>query len=370
MVNGGTRLAFGNTFMYLALGVMIFFAGFRFEIGYDYPKYLAGYLYDSELQHWEPFFNFFVRLIRNYNFGLDVQAMFLFFSSLSILLIYFALRQLTQYYRLGILLYILTPAYYLASFSVVRQGIALGIVLYSVKYIVSKQIDFKKYVITLFIAFMFHYGSFFASMIYIVGYKFFQRLYSWTFYILLTFISFFLSFAHFGKILLLLLPGHFGLYANSEIAIHPLKLLLVNLFFIILLTQKNDFSKSKLATFSLNSMFLGLMVFNVFSDFLYITRLAHYFSLVSIVLVPIYIYSINGIYKRRVVLVLFFMYYLFDYNYALYRDMTYPGNRVNFAIPYKNYFFEETKSHRNLNIEAWYNYIQEHVSEQNSEEIK
>ena len=80
LVNGGTRLSFGNTFMYLALAVIIFFAGFRFEIGYDYQKYLAGYMYDDELKHWEPLFNFFVRVIREIDFGIGIQAMFLFFS--------------------------------------------------------------------------------------------------------------------------------------------------------------------------------------------------------------------------------------------------------------------------------------------------
>jgi len=107
ITNGGTRLSLGNTFMYLALFVIVFFAGFRFEIGYDYDKYKAGYFFESELKHWEPFFNFIVRTIRKNNLGLGIQALFLFFSAATVMVIYRALRALTPHYRMGLLLYFL-----------------------------------------------------------------------------------------------------------------------------------------------------------------------------------------------------------------------------------------------------------------------
>ena len=70
--------------IYGALGSIVVFAGFRYEIGYDYDKYFAGFLFDSELRNWEPLFNVLTRLVRELNFGLDSQALFVLFSFLTI----------------------------------------------------------------------------------------------------------------------------------------------------------------------------------------------------------------------------------------------------------------------------------------------
>ncbi len=366
LVQGANRLSFGNSFIYLALGVIIFFAGFRFEIGYDYPKYIAGYLHDSELGKWEPIFNFFVRLSRELNFGLESQAMFLFFSIVTILLVYKALLRLTSHYRLGILLYLLVPALYVNSFSVIRQGIAMAVLLYGLQYITQK-VDYKKYAIVAFFAFMFHYSSLFVVLIYILGGRFFQRTHSWVMYSFFIFGSFFLSFAHIGKIVLASLPGHFSQYANYEMDVSPLKLLVINVFFLFFMIQKDHFIKSRLERYLFNSIFIGLLIFNVFSDFVYVSRLAQYFLIAEIVLVPIYLYSLKDAVMRKVLLVLFLIYYLFNFNYALYRDEHLPGDRAHFLIPYENYFYEEKKSNRNLNIEAWYNYISESTEKEEKE---
>ena len=155
--------------MYLALVVIVFFAGFRFEIGYDYPKYLAGYMYDSQLREWEPLFVSLVKIFRHINFGLDIQFMFFFFSSLIIILVYKALKSITPYYRLGLLIYLLIPSLYLGSFSVIRQGIALAILLYGFQFIAKDNPEYKKYMIIAVVAFLFHYSSIFVVLIYVFG---------------------------------------------------------------------------------------------------------------------------------------------------------------------------------------------------------
>ena len=370
LVNGGARLSFGNSFMYLALGLIIFFAGFRFEIGYDYPKYLAGYLYDSELKHWEPFFNFFVRLSRDINFGLDIQFMFLFFSAFTVLVMYKAIKSFSPHYRLGLLLYVLIPALYLNTFSVLRQGVALAILFYGLQYIVKEKPEYKKYILVSFVAFMFHYSSIFIALFYLLSAKFLGRLYSWVAYTFLIFASLFLSVAHVSKTILSMMPGHFSVYANMENEVSILKLLIINFFFLFFMIQKDTFIKSKLEKYLLNSIFMGLLIFNTFSDFIYVSRLGQYLLVAEIVLVPIYLYSIKDSLIRKGMFVIFLFYYLFNFDYALYRDQNYPGARPHFLVPYENYLFEEKKSYRNTNIEAWYNYILEATEEQQQESIK
>ena len=353
---GGSNISLGNSFLYLALTVIIVFAGFRFEIGYDYPKYLAGYLYDDELRHWEPFFNFFVRLSRYINFGLGIQGMLLFFSAVTILILYRALRVLTPYYRLGILLYILTPSLYLNTFSTIRQGIAMVILLYGLQYI-TKNINYKKSAIVALIAFIFHYASIFVVLVYVIGAHIFQRTFSWIIYTFLIAISFILYFVHIGKYVLLAIPGHFSVYAGYEIKVSFLKLLIINLFFIFFLIQKDQFVKSRLDSYLFNSVFAGLLIFNIFSDYIYVSRLAQYFLLVEIVMVPIYLYSIKDRFSHTIILVLFLIYYLFNFDYALYRDQQFLEGKSNALMPYRNYFFEKHKTEREQSLNAWYDFI-------------
>ncbi len=360
LVNGGTRLSFGNSFMYLALAVIIFFAGFRFEIGYDYTKYLSAYMTDSELQVWEPLFVFFVRMLRYINFGLDIQGMFLFFSGLTVFIVYKALKNITPYYRLGLLLYLLVPSYYLNSFSVIRQGIAIAVLLYGLKYITKEKNENIKYMIVALIAFLFHSSSLFVSLLYLFGTIFLNRIYSWIVYTLLILGSLFVSLTHTGKYLIAEMPGRFSAYADMVFDISPLKLLAVNFFFLFLLYHKNDYVKDKLTRYLFNSVFLGLIIFNVFSDFVYVSRLAQYFLVAEIILIPFYLYSIKSIFNRTFMMVLFLVYYIAIFNFSLYKDKSsHEVNMTHKMIPYKNYFFEESKTNRTLNLEAWYNYIAE-----------
>ena len=147
-----------------------------------------------------------------------------------------------------------------------------------------------------------------------------------------------------------------------------LKLLVVNGFFIFLMIQKDTFIKSKLEHYLFNSIFLGLLIFNVFSHFADVSRLAQYFLMAEIILVPIYLHQLQNIYWQRALLLLFLVYYLFNFNYALYRDINAPGTRPHFLVPYKNYFFESSKSHRTMNLDAWYYYILENTTNEIPEE--
>ena len=353
-------------FMFLTLSLIVFFAGFRLEIGYDYPKYLAGYMFDSELKHWEPLFNFVTKTIREVNFGLESQALFLFFSFITILVLYLAIRKLTPHVRTSLLLYLLVPALFLNSFSVVRQALAMVILLYGLYYL-TVEVDRRKYIFFGLLAFLFHYSSIFVILAYLVLGNLFNKTYSWIVYVFGIMLSFALYFSHIGKGILLMLPGHFSTYAHSEISVSILKLVVVNAFFIFFVLQKDTFIETRLQRYLLNSMFLATLLFNIFADFTYVTRISQYFLVSEIILVPMYIYSFKEKFKQQLFLILFLTYYLFNFNYALYRDEYYTGSRPHFLVPYKNYLFEEKKSFRNTNLEAWYNYIIENSS---SEEEK
>ncbi len=61
---------------------------------------------------------------------------------------------------------------------------------------------------------------------------------------------------------------------------------------------------------------------------------------------------------RKIMMVLFLMYYLFNFNFTLMRDQQLNEHKkINALTPYRNYFFEEKKSYRRKNLKAWYDYI-------------
>lgn len=351
-----SRVNINHLAISFAFATIVFFAGFRYEIGYDYSKYLAGFLFDAELDHWEPLFNFFTRMLREVNFGLDSQALFLFYSIVTIAILFLAIRKLTPYHRLSLLLYLLIPSLFLNSFSVLRQSISMVILLYGLYYLTVK-VDKKRYMLFALAAFLFHYSSIFVVIVYLTLGRYFNRTYSWITYSTGVVLSFLLYVTHTGKYILMILPGQFSLYANTELDVSILKLLVVNLFFVFLVVQKKRFIKTKLDRYLLNSMFVATVIFNVFADFIYVTRIAQYFLIAEIILVPIYIYSFKNSYKKNVLLVLFFMYYLLNFEYALYRDVHFEtGSRKHFLVPYENYFFTNRKSDKEKYRQRWYEF--------------
>lgn len=350
------KLNINSLAIFLALSTIMIFAGLRYEIGYDYPKYLAGFLFDSELEHWEPLFNFFMRLIREVNFGLDSQAVLLFFSVLTLSVVYVAVKKFSSYYRTSILLYLLIPALYLNSFSVIRQGIAMAILFYALYYLTVK-IDRRKYLLLGFVAFLFHYSSIFVVITYLSFEHLFNRTYSWIVYMSGIAISLFLYVTHVGRLVVLALPGHFSVYTQWDFKVSILKLLIVNAFFIFLMLQKKQFVHTRFQRYALNSMFLATIIFNMFADLVFVTRIAQYFLIVEIVLVPMYIYSFKSKLKQQVVLVGFITYYLFNFDYALYRDMQYnTGNQKHFLVPYENYLTGNVKSDKQKYQQQWIEY--------------
>ena len=344
--------------IYFAFVLVVLFAGLRYEIGYDYPKYLAGFLFDSELRHWEPLFNFLTRVIREINFGLDSQALFLVFSFLTITILYQALKKYSQHYRLSLLLYLLIPALYLNTFSVVRQGIAMVILFYGLYYLTVK-VNKRRYLLFGVLAFLFHYSSIFVVLTYVLFGRFFNRTYSWMVYTFAIGLSFALSLTHASKYILLSLPGKFSIYGTSEMEVSVLKIVIVNLFFFFLLFQKNQFVKTRLHRYLFNSLFLATFLLNVFSDFIYVTRIAQYFMIAEIILLPVYIYSFKTKWMQKTMMVLLLSYYMFNFSYAIYRDEHYIGGRPHFLVPYENYLFTETKSDKQKYQQQWIEFYQQ-----------
>ncbi|HLQ96194.1 MAG TPA: EpsG family protein [Pseudogracilibacillus sp.] len=146
---------------YIVISLLIpsIFVGLRYKVGTDYETYVIIYNKVNQLTYIE-FLN-----TNNYEVGFftleklshwvgDVQFLFFLSSFLTLLFLYFALKQYIGKLSitLGYILYIFTV--FPDSLNAVRQQLAIAIIVFSLKYIFEKKLI--KFIIYVFLASTFH----------------------------------------------------------------------------------------------------------------------------------------------------------------------------------------------------------------------
>lgn len=144
---------------------IIGFAAFRFNIGWDYKIYtniIKNYQATGELIYKrDEFFSNILYVISGNT------TIYLFFVMTSILTYYLILKRIlitTDNYIHSVLFFVSFPLFYLNSFSVIRNFIAIAICFYASKYILEKKPI--KYVLLIIIASQFHT----TALIMLLGY--------------------------------------------------------------------------------------------------------------------------------------------------------------------------------------------------------
>lgn len=140
-------------------------AAIRYDVGADYSQY--HYIIDSfiEVQKvpmWEPLTSY-VFVLPSILFK-NVDVFFILTSLFIYSLAFYSFRKYSVLPSLSLIIYL--SIFYLISCSIVRQAIALSICLYAYKYILNN--SFKKYVVAILIATLFHYSAFITIFIYYI----------------------------------------------------------------------------------------------------------------------------------------------------------------------------------------------------------
>ncbi len=159
---GATFFAFGyqtsksrvvQSFCYgLAFFIPFIFLAIRYDIGMDYQGYVR-YFYriaDGEFILKEPAYILVNKIIAE--FRLDVQWFFVVFGFFFLYFIYKAIPK--EGFAIGIFLFI-SIMYLYEGFSAVRQGLAVAIMAYAMRYIYNRQ--FVRYLCWAFVAMSFHF---------------------------------------------------------------------------------------------------------------------------------------------------------------------------------------------------------------------
>lgn len=165
---------------YKQLRVVIFvilalFAGLRYKVGVDYDSYVELFSYLADGYSYvvrEPLFYYFVK-------GLDAiggtyQFIFLVFACFTQYFMYKAIKTNSVNFTLSTALYFTIVSFYLFTFNVVRQWLALPVFLYSIKFIVEK--DGKRFLLyNVISALFFHISLLFLIPLYFVIGKEFSK---------------------------------------------------------------------------------------------------------------------------------------------------------------------------------------------------
>ena len=151
-------------FLVYAFIVNLINAGFRYGVGTDFFSYLNHYNYAEYIKIYnnEPIYILSVRLLKII-FGDYSQIFFIISSFIILYFIYKISIERVKYYELSVFLFI-TLYFYYSSLNLIRQWIAVSIILYAYKYIFQK--NFKKYLILAIIAILIHNTAIIAILLY------------------------------------------------------------------------------------------------------------------------------------------------------------------------------------------------------------
>ncbi len=290
----------------------ILFAGFRYEIGFDYDNYRL--LYNDYISYKE---NFTIEpLIKflflfTYYYFFDFYG-FIFLIALSSVIIKFKfLDKYSQLPLLSILLYF-SRIFLIFDFGQIRQGLALGIVLWASIYIIERKL--KHFIFFMFISATIHVSSLVFFPMYFIAKNIFNNK-TYLFLLLLSSSMLFfdlkqiiINISFLPKFIETKLLFYTELEAGDQIGFNFSSLFRISIIFIILFFKKNIL-KSKFDILFFNIYFFGIIFFFIFQSLPQLGgRGSMYFQQFELLLIPIIIVNIKSLYLKFLSFFLLFLY--------------------------------------------------------------
>lgn len=320
-------------FHWAGVGVALLFAGFQNTISPDMVRYREFYEHyrDSDfLRLLEP--SFVVISAALHTLGLDYHALFFLYTSLTILFVYGAIRNLTPYIKTSMLVYILVPHLYLTLFIEMRQECAVAMVFYAMSLIPREELRFRRLRVVAFAALsvVFHYSAAGYWLVYLIGSRLFRRDYPVKLYLALLVITLvtpsWLVLNLLWAAVYPILPPAYQLHVESLKSLGEaagahsvVSLLIFNIMALaFVLARQSIKSAGRPLGMFLNLFFAGVLVLNLTRDYGDIARFANYFIIYEIILVPALLYKTGLAYSRPAVAYAVMLLYCIHFVHGLY----------------------------------------------------
>lgn len=187
--------------------VLSLFAGLRYQIGFDYDSYsnifkqvpTISEITISRLKDLQIYAEYGYILLNTIvkSLGLNINVVFIVVSLVTMFIICFTYRKYTKYYIVAVFVYC-ARFYFMLNMGQIRQGLAMAIVLLSIKYIDERKA--LKFILIVFIAGSFHSVAYIMLPMYFINKITINEKLFW---ILIVFV------------MLLGVTGWFGIFINS-----------------------------------------------------------------------------------------------------------------------------------------------------------
>ncbi|PRY88365.1 EpsG family protein [Mongoliibacter ruber] len=333
-----------DIFYILILLVLSFFIGFRFEVGVDWSGYVSIYHSISSNSKFNYSQQFYELGFYSLNwlmgvFDLGYQGVFFIMAFISW---YFYFKSVPKYIIPFFVFFLFSEEYFFWGMNGVRQFAAMGLWVFSVKFIVDR--NFKLFLLLVCAASLFHSTSLLLIPFYFLPY---DKLYNQFFWILIygcslilfIFIDLSIIFQNFELLFLSLsknigvIDRYVGYVDRGQITSQDVSLgygfvfkLVVNLFIIVF--SKNLIKWQPSLRPYIVLFFIGAILFNVFYEVKLIGRLFSYFLIFRPLLLSYIVYYLYFIKRKRFISLLVMFLYIIVFLGSMY------GNS-NMCCPYQ-----------------------------------
>lgn len=284
----------------LSFFTLFIFTATRFGVGNDYMSYITNFYHIRNTGEYFHELGFFLPsiLLKDFKYGyLVIFALYAFFTYFFLFLVFIEKR----IFMYGIL-FIFTTNFLYMSNDQIRQGLAIAIFIYSIKYIKSR--NFYRYTIIIFlITFVVHYSSIILFPVYFI-----YRLKLSTKTLIVALISFtVLSYAGFFSNITLFVIKNIPYYGEHYTKIGGGRLLvpeklnsgLAHLFW-ILIAFFITYNRSKVKEDIYFKIYiLGVFLHLVFFNYLLTRRITYFFTYVDVIVFSLYLKNEKNTLLRR-----------------------------------------------------------------------
>lgn len=265
--------------------VPMIFAGIRYEVGNDYWNYLTICEDVNLSSQMEPTFNGLVFLIRTLD--LPCEIIFPIFSTLMLGFIWLSAKRFKRP-EVVLLLFLIMPAFFVNSLSIIRQGLACAIIFYAyLRYIEnSKIIQFLAFGL---IATLTHYISL-PVIFFMLILKNIRVKIKFHFFIICVALATLLNILGIDtQILTFFNNGRYEKYFEWSASTPLIKIAIFN---VLALYISYEFNRQKLWNNKLSYevykvWFFGVLIFNTFSNYEVFTRITYFFLIFGIGVIEI-----------------------------------------------------------------------------------
>jgi transmembrane protein EpsG len=323
-------------FQLFLLVLVLSVAGFRENLSGDYSYYVDWYVNKKRDSDFEFGFVWLMNLFRWFNCSYHI--LFFFFSFCTIILVYLGIKKYTQHSNLAFLFFLLIPALYLNSWSIIRQAFAMAIIFYAFQFLITKK--YLIYFVLISVAISIHYTAIFPFLVCLVVYKFADKIKTVHLSVLL-FLSLVLSNIHWITFFTLFFESTHYMYYFSENfnPVNGLKIISLNILAVFLLFYNRKIK----ATYPFQKYFIVLSVFSIIVTNLFATdnqlnRFSHYFTLFEIIVFADIIFLETK--TRRIILLMgFYLYGVSLFLYTIKADYNLNEQGTKY-IPYNSVFYK------------------------------